>query len=91
MKDLVRIWNQMTTRRYSAVNSNDRELKEITNNRLQGNYVDSSNGHMSECEGLNSRFEDIEFNERKDAILNRLFERRRKGNVARHPKSKFFF
>lgn len=94
MKELVQIWNRVTGRRYSAVNSNDRELGDLSNHRIQNGDIENFNfdGTLSECEGLNSRFEDVDFSEKKrHAIINRLFERRRKGHVARQPKSKFYF
>lgn len=86
MKDLVQIWNKVTNRRYSA----DKEMKDLTNNRLKRIEIEKSNIEcdFSECEGLNN-FEDIDFNEKKDAIINRLFERRKQGQVARQPKCLF--
>lgn len=90
MKDLVQIWNRVSNRRYSN-NVTERELKELTNNRLKISDIDKSNfeSNLAECEGLN-KFEDIDFTDGKDAIINRLFEQRKKGQIARQPKCKFF-
>lgn len=91
MKDLVQIWNRVTGRQYA--NATEREMREISNNRLKRSDIDTSalESNFSECEGLNNKFnnDDIGFNQQKDAIINRLFERRKKGQVARHPKGKF--
>lgn len=92
MKDLVQIWNRVGARRYSNVNTSDRELGDLTNNRLKKSDLSNFEVNFAECEGLNNKFnDDIDFNDRKDAIINRLFERRRKGHMTRQPKSKFFF
>ncbi|KOB68583.1 Uncharacterized protein OBRU01_18050 [Operophtera brumata] len=63
MKDLVQIWNRVSNRQYSN-NVTDRELNELTNNRLKVSDIDKSNfeGNLGECEGLN-KFEDIDFND----------------------------
>lgn len=92
MKEFAQIWDKVTGRRYSGVNT-DRELKELSNNRLQKNDYNTSpfESNLAECEGLNNKFEDFEFTDRKDAIINRLFERRRKGHSTRQPKCKFIF
>ncbi|XP_059057666.1 scavenger receptor class B member 1-like [Achroia grisella] len=92
MKDIVQIWNRVTTRRYSTVNTTDRELCDISSNRLKRTDIDTSaiEANLAECEGLNNKFnDDLDFSQRKDAIINRLFERRRKGQVARQPKCLF--
>ncbi|XP_048003958.1 scavenger receptor class B member 1-like isoform X1 [Leguminivora glycinivorella] len=88
MKDFGQIWGRVAGRRFSGVNT---ELKEISNNRLQRGDFDTSTfeSNLAECEGLNNKFEDFEFSERKDAIINRLFERRRKGQLTRQPKCLF--
>lgn len=93
MKDFVQIWNRVTGRRYSAVNTSDRELRELSNNRLKKGDIDTSTfeANFAECEGLNTRYDDLDFSERKEAIINRLFDRRKKGQVTRTPKCKFFF
>lgn len=92
MKDLVQIWNRVANRRYSN-NVTERELKELSNNRLKISDIDKANfeANLAECEGLNSRFEEIDFSDGKDAIINRLFEQRKKGQIARQPKCKLFF
>lgn len=80
----------MTGRQYQ--NASEREMREMPNNRLKKGDIDTSTfeANFSECEGLNNKFNDnFDFNERKDVIINRLFERRKKGQVARHPKCKF--
>lgn len=92
MKDLVQIWNHVSNRRYSNVNTSDRELKEISNNRLKKSDIDTFDSNFTECEGLNNKFnDDIDFNNRKDAIINRLFERRKQGQVGRQPKCKLTY
>lgn len=85
MKDFVRILNQISNRRYSAT---DKDVKE-THNRLKRIDLEKIDSNYAECEGLNAKFEEIDFNDRKDAIINRLFEKRRKGQLARQPKCKF--
>lgn len=89
MKELTNFWDHMRGRRYSAVDSNDRELRDLTN-RIQAVDLANFESNGTECEVLNAKFDDVEFNTRKEAIINRLFERRRKGQVARHPKGKFY-
>ncbi|CAK1592881.1 unnamed protein product [Parnassius mnemosyne] len=92
MKDLVQIWNKVAGGQYSTVNLAERELRELTNNRLKKSDFDASTfeENFSECEGLNHKFnDDFDFTDRKDAIINRLFERRKKGQVARQPKCLF--
>ncbi|CAH2056127.1 unnamed protein product, partial [Iphiclides podalirius] len=92
MKDLVQIWNRVAGKSYSSVNTAERELRDLSHNRLKRADIDAANGedHYSECEGLNHKFnDDFDFTERKDAIINRLFERRKKGQVARQPKCLF--
>ncbi|XP_047542483.1 scavenger receptor class B member 1-like isoform X1 [Vanessa atalanta] len=92
MKDLVQIWNRVTGRQYASVNSNEKELKDLTHNRLNKADIDTSafEINLSECEGLNNKFnDDLDFNERKDEIINRLFKRRRSGHVGRQPKRLF--
>ncbi|XP_072948525.1 scavenger receptor class B member 1-like [Epargyreus clarus] len=94
MKDLVQIWSRVTGRQYTNVNSGERELGDLSHNRLKKADYDTSafEANFSECEELNSKFtDDIDFNERKDAIINRLFEKRKKGQVARQPKCLFIF
>ncbi|CAH2101745.1 unnamed protein product [Euphydryas editha] len=89
MKDLVQIWNKVTGKKYSSVNANDKELRDFSNNRLNKVDIDTSNfdANLSECEGLNNKFnDDLEFNERKDEIINRLFTRRKSGQRGRKPK-----
>jgi hypothetical protein len=89
MKDLVQIWNRVTARRYSNVNISDRELGDLSNNRLKKSDIRNFEANFAECEGLNNKFNDeIDFNERKDAIINKLFEQRRKGQLGRQPKCK---
>lgn len=90
MKDLVQIWNRVNGKQYP---NSDRELGEMTNNRLKKGDVDTSTfeANFSECEGLNSRYDELDFNDRKHAIINRLFERRKSGHVGRYPKGEFFF
>lgn len=91
MKDLVQIWNKVGNRRYSNVHPGDRELGDLSNNRLKRSDLNNFEVNFAECEGLNNKFnDDIDFNRRKDAIINRLFERRRKGQMTRQPKCKFF-
>lgn len=87
MKDLVRIWKRVTGKPYP----NGEELRETSNNRLKMGDVDALNfeANFSECEGLNSKYDEFEFTDRKDALINRLFERRKSGHVGRHPKGKF--
>lgn len=72
----------------------EKELRETSNNRLKRGDVDALNfeANFSECEGLNrlnSKYDEFEFTDRKDALINRLFERRKSGHVGRHPKGKF--
>lgn len=87
MKDLVQIWNSVSNRRYSSVNTS--ELKDLPNSRVKKNEIDNFEANFAECEVLNNKFnDDLEFNNRKDAIINRLFERRKKGQIARQPKCK---
>lgn len=70
---------------------NTSELKEFSNNRIKRSEIDNFEANFAECEVLNSKFtDDLEFNNRKDAIINRLFERRKKGQIGRQPKCKFF-
>lgn len=86
MKDLVQIWNRVTSKQYT---SSEREMGEMPNNRLKKGDIDTSTfeANFSECEGLNNKFnDDLEFSDRKDDIINRLFERRKKGQMARWPK-----
>ncbi|KAJ0182963.1 hypothetical protein K1T71_000939 [Dendrolimus kikuchii] len=87
MKDFVRILNQISNRKYSAT---DKDVNE-TLNRLKRIDLEKIDSNYAECEGLNAKFEEIDFNDRKDAIINRLFERRRKGQVARQPKCLFLW
>ncbi|XP_053622044.1 scavenger receptor class B member 1-like isoform X1 [Plodia interpunctella] len=92
MKDFVQIWSRVTGRRYSSVNTNDRELRDLSNNRLKRGDIDTSaiEANLAECEVLNSKFvDDLDFNDRKNAIINRLFERRRQGHIGRQPKCLF--
>ncbi|XP_045529343.1 scavenger receptor class B member 1-like [Pieris brassicae] len=86
MKDIVQLWGRVTGRPYSV--NNERELRDFTNNRLKN--IESANfeANFSECEDLN-KYDELDFNERKDAIINRLFERRKKGHIARQPKRLF--
>lgn len=88
MKDLVQIWNRVTGKQYP---NGDKELGEMTNNRLKKGDIDTSTfeSNLSECEGLNGKYDELDFNDRKDVIINRLFERRKTGHVARYPKGKF--
>lgn len=89
MKDFVQIWSRMTGRRYSSVNTTDRELGDLSSNRMKRSDLDTSaiEANFAECEVLNTKFgEDSDFNDRKDAIINRLFERRKQGHVGRQPK-----
>lgn len=88
MKDIVQIWNRVANRRCSN-NVTERELKELSNNRLKVSDIDKSNfeSNLAECEGLNNR--EIDFSEGKDAIINRLFEKRKQGQIGRQPKCKF--
>lgn len=79
MKDLVQIWNRVSDRRYSAVNVT--EVNDLPNKKCDGKLENF------DCE-LN--FEEIDFNEKKHAIINKLFERRRKGQITRQPKCKYF-
>lgn len=88
MKELVQIWSRVTGRRYSAVNTNDRELRDFSNNRWQ---TDDLHGNLSECEGLNRFSHGNEFHDKKNVIINRLFEKRKKGQITRQPKSAFLF
>lgn len=87
MKDLVQIWNRVTGRQYATVN-NDKELRDFTNNRLNVDIDTSTfDANLSECEGLNNKFsDDLDFNERKDEIINRLFTRRKGSQRGRKPK-----
>ncbi|XP_045508630.1 scavenger receptor class B member 1-like isoform X1 [Colias croceus] len=91
MKELVQIWSRVTGRRYSSVNTGERELRDFGNNRLKNIDLDAVNfdANLSECEGLNKFNDELDFNERKEAIINRLFERRKKGHVTRQPKRLF--
>lgn len=90
MKDLVKLWNRVAGRQYSSVNTADRELRDVTNNRLKSFDYDGNSfeANCSECEGLN-KYDELDFNEQKDAIINRLFGRRKKGHITRQPKRKF--
>lgn len=89
MKDLVQIWNRVTGKQYP---NGDRELGEMPNNRLKRGDVDTSafEANLSECEGLNNKYDDLDLSDRREAIINRFFERRKTGHVARYPKGKFF-
>ncbi|XP_061381454.1 scavenger receptor class B member 1-like isoform X1 [Danaus plexippus] len=93
MKELVQIWNRVTGRQYSSVNVQDKELRELSNNRVKKGDIDTSvfEANLSECEGLNNKFnEDYQFNERKDQIINRLFTRRRSSqSIAKQPNRLF--
>ncbi|KPI96256.1 hypothetical protein RR46_12286 [Papilio xuthus] len=92
MKDLAQIWNKFAGRQYASVNSAEKELRDLSHNRLKRADIDVSSfeQNFSECEGLNYKFtEELDFADRKDAIINRLFERRKKGQIARQPKCKF--
>ncbi|KAJ2943334.1 hypothetical protein O0L34_g12141 [Tuta absoluta] len=89
MKELVQIWNRVTGRQYP---SGERELRDLSHNRLKKGDIDTSafESNFSECEGLNNKFnDDSDFSDRKDAIINRLFQGRKKGNVTRQPKCLF--
>lgn len=88
MKDLVQFWNVVTGKHYP---NGDKELGEMPNNRLKRGDVDTSTfeANFSECEGLNSKYDEPDFSDRKHAIINRLFERRKSGHVGRYPKGKF--
>ncbi|XP_034827680.1 lysosome membrane protein 2-like isoform X1 [Maniola hyperantus] len=91
MKELVQIWNRVTGKQYSSVNSNDKELRDLSNNRLRRD-IDTSTfeANLSECEGLNSKFsDDLDFSEGKEEIINRLFTNRRNGQKTRKPKCLF--
>lgn len=82
------MWNSVANRRYSNVNTN--ELKDLSHNRLKKSDIDNFEVNFVECEVLNSKFnDDLEFNNKKDAIINRLFERRKRGHVGRQPKCLF--
>ncbi|CAF4957295.1 unnamed protein product [Pieris macdunnoughi] len=85
MKDIVQLWGRVTGRPY-AVNT-ERELRDFTNNRLKNIESVNFEANFSECEDLN-KYDELDFNERKDAIINRLFERRKKGRITRQPKRK---
>ncbi|CAH0602037.1 unnamed protein product [Chrysodeixis includens] len=88
MKDFVKFWNSVSNRRYSSVNTS--ELKDLPVNRLKRSDIDNFEANLAECEVLNNKFnDDLEFNNRKDAIINRLFERRKHGQIARQPKCLF--
>lgn len=87
MKDFVRIWNQISNRRYSCP---EKDVAE-SHNRLKGIDLERIDSNYAECEGLNAKFEEIDFNDRKEAIINRLFERRKKGHFARQPKCLFLW
>lgn len=93
MKELVQIWNRVTGRQYSSVNVQDKELRELSNNRVKKGDIDTSvfEANLSECEGLNNKFnEDYQFNERKDQIINRLFTRRRSSqSITKQPNRKY--
>lgn len=90
MKDLVQIWNNVAGRRYSSVNTS--ELKDLPDKRHRRSEIDNFEANFAECEVLNSKFsDDVDFNNRKNAIINRLFERRKQGQIARQPKCKYFF
>ncbi|XP_013176595.1 PREDICTED: scavenger receptor class B member 1-like isoform X1 [Papilio xuthus] len=94
MKDLAQIWNKFAGRQYASVNSAEKELRDLSHNRLKRADIDVSSfeQNFSECEGLNYKFtEELDFADRKDAIINRLFERRKKGQIARQPKCLFLF
>ncbi|CAH1642241.1 unnamed protein product [Spodoptera littoralis] len=83
MKDLVKIWNNVTGRRYSSVNTS--ELNDF--NKQRRSEIDNFEANLAECEILNNKFnDDLEFNDKKNAIINRLFERRKKGQIGRQPK-----
>ncbi|XP_075988798.1 scavenger receptor class B member 1-like isoform X1 [Anticarsia gemmatalis] len=87
MKDLVQIWNSVANRRYSSVNTS--ELKDLPQG-IRRSEIENFEANFVECEALNSKFnDDLEFNNKKDAIINRLFERRRKGQIGRQPKCLF--
>lgn len=67
-------------------------MKDLSNNRLKKSEIDTYEANLAECEVLNCKFnDDLEFNNRKDAIINRLFEKRKKGQIGRQPKCKYFF
>lgn len=84
----MQIWNNVN-RRYSAVNTN--ELKDLANKHRRSE-IDNLEANFAECEAFNKKFnDDLEFNNKKNAIINRLFERRKQGQFARQPKSKCFF
>lgn len=71
---------------------NTSELKDLPINRLKRSDIDNFEANLAECEVLNNKFnDDLEFNNRKDAIINRLFERRKHGQIARQPKCKLYF
>lgn len=92
MKEFVQIWNNVAGRRYSSVNTADREMRELSNKLKKDCDTSTFEANFTECEGLNNKFnDDLDFSDRKDAIINRLFERRRKGQVARQPTCEFFF
>lgn len=90
MKEFVQIWNSVTGRRYSSANPGDRELRDLSDRLKNGNVNTSSfEANFAECEGLNNKFNDEDFSQRRNAIINRLFERRRQGQMTRHPTCKF--
>nr|QRG28739.1 scavenger receptor class B member 1 [Antheraea pernyi] len=91
MKDFVQILNRVSSRRCSNTTTNERELRDLTNNRFKYPEIDKDrlDPNIAECEGLNGKFEDIDFNGRRAAIINRLFEKRRKGELGRQPKCLF--
>ncbi|GBP57048.1 hypothetical protein EVAR_45803_1 [Eumeta japonica] len=95
MKDLVQIWSRVTGRQYAAVDTAEdrgRELGELAGERPAAARrrvdVDAATleSNAVECEALNSRFDQEDFAGRREAIISRLFERRRKGQLARQPK-----
>ena len=91
MKDLVQIWNNVANRRYSSVNTS--ELKDL-GNKHRRSEIENFEANFAECEAFNNKYnDDLEFNNKKNAIINRLFERRKQGQIGRQPKSKclFFF
>lgn len=90
MKDLAPMWNNPGDMRYSAVNMD--ESKDVTNNHPRRPEIDNIEANFDRCETVNKKINgNGEFSFRSNAVLNRLFERRKKGQIGRQPKSKCFY
>lgn len=82
MKELFQLWNKVRGRRYSSVDTADRELRDF-NNRLKNIDLGASNygANLSECEELNKNKCDNEFNgvkisKRRSSTINKPQKRK---------------